>query len=562
MPPFGDVNLTIEDGALGAVTPSNDNTHVAIGASSLGPVAAMLITTSLKVLTATYGYGPMVESAAFSIFNTGAPAIAMRTSPTNLGTASAVTRVGSGTSVITLTLDGTVGAFDDYQGRVEFLTAGTIGVTGITFRVSLDKGRTWNPTASLGTASTYTIPNTGVTLAFAAGTILTTDIATFTTSATHWAIADVSACFATLSASTQEWSFAHVVGAATAGDHTTIDSAMTNMATQYRYAFALTETRDITPSQTLAVTDATETSPIVITVASTTGLVSGMTATVTGVTGQTGANGTFAILVTSGTEITLVGSTTVGAYVSGGSATIVETEAEWAASLETSFAGFSSTRVAVGAGHALVSSPISSRLYRRPASWTAAARCVSASVHVDLARVADEKLVGTSFPDPTVFPLDTDVYHDERVSPGLDAARFLTLRTHIGKGRGVFIKNPNIMAPSGSDFTLIQYRRVMDLACRTTRNFFLQELSNDVRLDKTTGFILEKDASTLEKTGTSTLRAVLVDAGHASSARCVVSRIDNLSSTKTLHTTVRVIPLGYLKDIEVDIAFENPAIAA
>jgi hypothetical protein len=486
MPPFGDVNLTIGDGALGAVTPSNDNTHVAIGASSIGPVAAMLITTSLKVLIATYGYGPMVESAAFAIFNTGAPAIAMRTAATTPGTGTAVTFVGTGTSVITLTLDGTVGAFDTYQARVEVLKGGTIGTTGIIFRVSLDKGRTWNPNVSLGTAVTYAIPNSGIELDFAAGTLVAGDVATFDTVATQWAIADVAACFTALSASTQEWSFAHVVGPAAASDATAVDGYMTNMATQYRYAFALLEARDNNSG---------------------------------------------------------------------------ESEATWMGSIETAFAAFASVRVAVGAGAALVTSPVSQRQYRRPFAWSAAARAVAVAVHVDLARVKDGKLVGTAFPDPTIFPLDTDVYHDERVTPGLDAARFLTARTHIGKP-GIYVKNPNLMADAGSDFTLIQYRRVMDLACRTTRAFFLEQLSNDVRLDKVTGFILEKDASTLEKTATSQLKSVLVDAGHASNAFCVVARNDNLSSTKTLHTTVRVEPLGYLKDIEVDIAFENPAIAA
>lgn len=488
MPPFGDVNLSITDGALGAVSASADNTSVCMGCSSQGPVSQMLLTTSLKTIQTTYGTGPMPEAAGFRIFNSGAPVIAMRTPPTNPGTSSAVTFAGTGTSAITVTLDGTVGAFDDSQTIFQVITGGTKGTAGITFRVSRDKGRTWSPVIALGTAASYVIPASGITLHFATGTLVAGDTATFYTIAPLWAIADVAACFATLSASTQEWSFAHVVGNATESDSAAVDGYMANMATAYRYAFAITEARDVNPD----------------------------------------------------------GS---------------ETEAQWITAIEASYAALSSVRVGVAAGMAQLRSPFTQQLNRRNAAWTIATRAVGVSVHVDLARVLDNALVNTQFPDPTVLPLDSDVYHDERVTPGLDAARFMTLRTYIGKP-GVFVKNGNLMAPNGSDFTLVQYRRVMDLACRTTYNFFLNQLNNNVRLDKTTGFILEKDASTIEKDATLELKTVLVDAAHASNAFCVLSRSDNLSSTKTLHTTVRVEPLGYLKDIEVDMAFENVAVAA
>jgi hypothetical protein len=487
MPPFGDVNITITDGALGAVTPSADSTSVCMGCSSQGPTAQMLLTTSLKTLQTTFGAGPMVEAAAFRIFNSGAPVIAMRTPPTNPGTSSAVTFVGTGTSVITVTVDGTVGAYDDSSTIFQVITGGTRGTAGIVFRYSRDKGRTWSAQIALGTASTYLIPNSGITLHFAAGTLVAGDTASFYTIAPLWAIADIAACFAALSASTQEWSFAHVVGTATESDSLAVDGYMANLAIAYRYAFAITEARDVAPD----------------------------------------------------------GS---------------ETEAQWITSIETAYAPFSSVRVGVAAGMALLRSPLTQQLNRRNAAWTIATRAVSAAVHVDLARTLDGKLVNTSFPDPTLLPIDTDVYHDERVTPGLDAARFMTLRTYIGKG-GVFVKNGNLMAPNGSDFTLVQYRRVMDLACRTTYAFFLDQLSNNVRLDKVTGYILEKDAATLQKDGSLQLKTVLVDAAHASNAYCVIARNDNLSSTKTLHTTVRVQPLGYLKDIEVDMALANPVAA-
>ncbi|MDB5391564.1 MAG: hypothetical protein JWM11_7210, partial [Planctomycetaceae bacterium] len=67
-----------------------------------------------------------------------------------------------------------------------------------------------------------------------------------------------------------------------------------------------------------AVTDASNASPIVITTGSTGQLQNGQTVTISGVTGNTAANGTFTVANKTGTTFELVGTTGNGAYVSGG----------------------------------------------------------------------------------------------------------------------------------------------------------------------------------------------------------------------------------------------------
>lgn len=67
----------------------------------------------------------------------------------------------------------------------------------------------------------------------------------------------------------------------------------------------------------LLISGATNASPIVITVPSTATLATSMTVTVAGVTGNTGANGTFSIIVLTGTTFSLTGSTFSGTYTSG-----------------------------------------------------------------------------------------------------------------------------------------------------------------------------------------------------------------------------------------------------
>jgi hypothetical protein len=76
-------------------------------------------------------------------------------------------------------------------------------------------------------------------------------------------------------------------------------------------------TDSLTFKDTGSVTGATNASPIVITSTSH-GLTSGMQVTISGVTGNTAANGTFQITVVDANTFSLDGSTGNGAYVSGG----------------------------------------------------------------------------------------------------------------------------------------------------------------------------------------------------------------------------------------------------
>ena len=74
-----------------------------------------------------------------------------------------------------------------------------------------------------------------------------------------------------------------------------------------------------------AITGTDTSSPIKITTGSAHGLTSGDVVTIASVVGQTGANGTFVVVVVDATHFTLTGSTSVGAWVSGGTITFTGT---------------------------------------------------------------------------------------------------------------------------------------------------------------------------------------------------------------------------------------------
>jgi hypothetical protein len=84
-----------------------------------------------------------------------------------------------------------------------------------------------------------------------------------------------------------------------------------------------------------SVTGATNATPVVITTSAPNSFVNGDIVTVAGVTGNTGANGTFPILVVDSTHAVLVGSVGNGAF--GGTATASSpTQVPWAANDPTS----------------------------------------------------------------------------------------------------------------------------------------------------------------------------------------------------------------------------------
>ena len=156
------------------------------------------------------------------------------------------------------------------------------------------------------------------------------------------------------------------------------------------------------------------------------------------------------------------------------------------------------------------------------------------------------------------------MYHDEASNPGLDAARFMAA-TSIPGLPGMYIVNSNLMAAPGSDFNWLQHGHVIDKFCKVLYSFFVLKLSSSVRVNGTTGFILDADANDLEARCQAEVDAEIINPGDASpmpqGVRNVqITRNNNILSTSELLVSGLIIPLAYLKTITITIAFKNPAI--
>ncbi len=493
---MGDVTLTINDNQLGTVTVSQSSVQVVIGCCSAGTANTLVVTKDPNVLVTNCGYGKGIEAAALAAV-AGATVIFIKVPTASAGTATSVSAFATGTSVVTLTLDGTNGAFDDYQVKFLVVNGGTRGTTGITFQLSLDAGRTYGPVISLGTATTYAIPNTGITLNFGVGTMVAGEFVRFSTTAMTWNTSGVQAALQALQnsayAQTGWGAGIHIVGVCSGANASTIQGYLDTLATGFIYSFALVEVTDVTMQ-----------------------------------TAWGGAGG--------------------------------QTESQWMTAIQTDYAAVSAKRTVACAAHWNMPSVISNTSagtprYRRNIAFAAAARQATITPQRSSGRVRDGSL-SQIVVDPTNDPTDGFVYHDEQANPGLEASRFLTTIVRIGL-QGVYVKSPMMMSPSGSDFNILPRRAVMDLACAISHTVGQLYVQDDVRL-KANGTIDERDAMGIEQTVQAALKSGLTANGYISASSVLVNRSINMASTSNLQFAVTITGRGYILTENITIGFLNP----
>jgi len=221
--------------------------------------------------------------------------------------------------------------------------------------------------------------------------------------------------------------------------------------------------------------------------------------------------------------------------------------------LSAAFAASGDTRVGVAAGYVDLTSVLTGRQVRRAAAWPITARLGARSIVTDPGRYSDGNLPGI-----------VRVWRDERKQPGLDAARFMTIRTHIGTV-GYFASDGVMMAPTGSDYAYIANGRVMDLICAVARPAMLHYLNDSVRVNPD-GTINDKDARAIEQYISAAIKAAVLQPGYispptGSTPLVQVNRTNNVLSTAQLLVKIRATPLGYLRAITADLGFNNVSLA-
>jgi len=236
---------TVRDGALGVVTTDADKRNVKMGVSSAGTVATLYEFSDPKTVQDTLGYGPLPEAICHALAQPNAGSIiGIRLTGSTAGASGAVTQVGTGTSVMTVS---TGVAFDDFTGKVEILvSAASLAAVTAQFRYTLDGGDSYSPAIAVPLLGVYAIPNSGLTITFAAGTFVAGDTYSWASTGPGFSSTDVNAGFVALLADPREWGFVHIVGAASsvAGAMTiaaAVDVKMTAAEAAFKYGFGIVE---------------------------------------------------------------------------------------------------------------------------------------------------------------------------------------------------------------------------------------------------------------------------------------------------------------------------------
>lgn len=246
-------SLSILDGALGAGG-QPINAVAIIGSSTSGTANVPLVTQDATLAASTFGGGQLVDAASLLI-GAGVAVVLCKATTGTPGAAGSVTATRVGTSDGTIVVSGST-PNDSYEVVAEIIASTDSVVDGDgVFRYSLDGGDTWSENIAIpaGTSpQSYTVPDTGVVLAFTdgAGTELAFedgDTFAFSTTAPAYTVSAMGDAFDAVVANPQRWRFVWCLGepanaAATATLAVALEAklaAVVTSSSQRRYARGL-----------------------------------------------------------------------------------------------------------------------------------------------------------------------------------------------------------------------------------------------------------------------------------------------------------------------------------
>lgn len=586
----GITSVTILDGSLGIAPENTTGIHVKLGQCTSGVYNQLGSFSGVQDVKSTLGTGKLVKAMATGLDIAGGPIYAMRLQTSVAGSTTPIQIALVTTPVASdgvLALTGS-SPLDDYQFVVKIVRAGKVGTSPYpTFTYSLDDGLTFSEEIVIPVGGVVAIAGTGMTFTFSNGAngLMSGDTWYFQTTAPTWNNADLAAGLTALLADARTWGFVHLVGPGDTTIFSTLSSYMTTAATSERYVHAIMEARDMdftadlisatnvfpmafTGGETLKIDISTDfglTFPTTRTFTFPAVTYANIAALVAALNVQTFTGGLFSVSSAANTlvlsTISIKGqvvlrvnptSTGIGATLVNYTASQTasgETEDTWMNSLITAFTPAVSDRVAVFAGPCDIYSSADRQYNIRNGAWIMSGREGFIPISEDLGKVARGPLPFILTPD--ISKQKYGIYHDEGQKPGLDVSRFCTTRTFRGLP-GFYITNGRTFATPGSDFTYLQYRRVIDRGAQLLTTVVKQYINTEVRVNPD-GTIAEIDARAIEDRVLSYLYSQMKD--NVTSIDVKVDRTINILSTQTLKIVCSILPFGYAKYIQLVIGF-------
>lgn len=136
----------------------------------------------------------------------------------------------------------------------------------------------------------------------------------------------------------------------------------------------------------------------------------------------------------------------------------------------------------------------------------------------------------------------------------LDEAKYLTFRQYVGL-EGFYVTNARMMAVDGSDYKYAERVRVSNKLVRETRKEALLQIQSQVDMADPEGS-LESIAKFIQIPGDTMVRQKEI-----SSVRIVIPEGQDILGTEKLNLKIRYIPIGHIREIEIDMGMENPLLS-
>lgn len=508
-PPIPTVNIVVQDnGASAALSVPQSNVQLKIGVAIGGVVNQPFASSNPQSIQTQFIGGPLVEAAGL-VAQAGNIPVCVSCPVVTKGTANAVqaTTPGGSTSVLTTTLDSTFGCWDRYFVKIVCLKGqASLAAGGAILEVSLD-GKNYGAPITLapaqatlylgsGVLNTPTVGGTGVQIGFATGTLVAGDSWQFSTNPPTWNDAGVEAALAAFFASqyaVEGVGSIHIVGTLASGDISAFQTSLQTGTNGYVYTRAIGELRDA-----------------------------------------------------------------LDPVAWGGSG---ETEVAWMTALATVVAGETAQpRMCVDGGYYNTPSPYANATggapaYRRPLAWSHAVRRTQIGLQRRAGRVKDGPY-STIAVNAATDPADGLIYHDERVTPGLNAARIGSALTWPKKGLGFFQCQEPLLSTPGSQFTELVIGNVLDVACDIGYAEGVEEVSDDL-LTQSNGTLDPVALNTFQGNIQGALNQGMIQTPLVSKVTATVSKTQNVNVTGIIPVTISVLPRGYVNEVAETVNLSN-----
>lgn len=152
----------------------------------------------------------------------------------------------------------------------------------------------------------------------------------------------------------------------------------------------------------------------------------------------------------------------------------------------------------------------------------------------------------------------TSTFADHEGSiPAIHDKGFIAVRRYVGKAGYYYTDDPTATGPT-DDFRTLANGRVIDKAIVLTYTTYAEEILDEVLIDAQ-GRIETAKAKYYEAIIESAINNNMTANLEISRVRAFVDAEQNVLSTGKITVELRITPVGYAKDIVINLGFENPA---